>query len=342
LRRIHVLGDLNLDLILSGMTELPVAGREILAREHRCKAGGSAANVAVVLALCGAPVRLYACVGRDAEGALALADLRRQGLRTSTVRRVDDCPTAVTVSLTYPQDRMYVTAPGTLGRTGLEGFKRGYLHTGAHLHLGSFFLQRQLRPSVASLLARAKRARMTTSLDPGHDPEGLWELGDLEAALSSLDWLLPNAAETCALAGTDRVEAALAVLGERFRKARGSPEGAVFGLPEGAVFGLPEGAVFGLPEGAVFGIVAKAGAEGAWLWQDGRVTHVPAVPTTVVDTTCAGDCFDAGFLYALCSGRSAAEAVATGNRLGALGASCLGLPSREAVREAGVAARRAP
>jgi len=301
-----VLGDLNLDLILSGMMEPPALGREILAREHCFKAGGSAANVAVVLAMCGAPVRLFACVGRDAEGAVALADLRRRGLRTNTVRKLRDLQTAVTVSLTYPQDRIYVTGPGGLPLTGLERFKKGYLRAGAHLHLGSYFLQRALRPSVASLLRAARRAGMTTSLDPGHDPEGLWELRELEEALPALDWLVPNAAETIALAGGGTLEDALGRLGERWQRTGG--------------------------------IVAKAGAEGAWLWRDGRSVHFPAVPARAVDATCAGDCFDAGFLYALCGGAGPEEAVAAGNRLGALGASCLGLPSAERVREQGRAA----
>ena len=81
--------------------------------------------------------------------------------------------------------------------------------------------------------------------------------------------------------------------------------------------------------------MAKAGAEGAWLWRDGRAVHYPAVPVEAVDATCAGDCFDAGFLCALCGGATPEEAVAAGNRLGALGASCLGLPPAELVRKQG-------
>jgi sugar/nucleoside kinase (ribokinase family) len=301
MRRVHVLGDLNLDLILSGLSELPVMGREILAGAHRFKAGGSAANVAVVLALCGASVRLFACLGRDAEGELALRDLRRQGLATRTITRLPGGSTAVTVSLTYPRDRIYVTAPGALASTGLSWFKKGYLRRGAHLHLSSFFLQRELAASVPGLLAAARRAGMTTSLDPGHDPAGLWQLGGLEAALPALDWLLPNAEEARALAGTDCLDAALGILAERLRRPGG--------------------------------MVVKAGADGAWLWQGGQAVHFPALPISVVDTTCAGDCFDAGFLLGLCRGLSPPQAVAVGNRFGALGASCLGLPSREAVHD---------
>jgi sugar/nucleoside kinase (ribokinase family) len=80
--------------------------------------------------------------------------------------------------------------------------------------------------------------------------------------------------------------------------------------------------------------VVKAGADGAWLWRDGKAVRVPAVPAAVIDTTCAGDCFDAGFLQALCRGLDPLQAVAAGNRFGALGASCLGLPSRHQLLQA--------
>ena len=152
---------------------------------------------------------------------------------------------------------------------------------------------------MPGLLAAARQAGMTTSLDPGHDPAGLWQLDGLEAALAELDWLLPNADEARALAGTDRLDAALKILAERLRRP-GS-------------------------------LVVKAGPHGAWLWEEGRAVHFPALPIAAIDTTCAGDCFDAGFLLGLCAGHEPRQAVAAGNRFGALGASCLGLPSREAL-----------
>ena len=46
-------------------------------------------------------------------------------------------------------------------------------------------------------------------------------------------------------------------------------------------------------------VVATAGAEGAYLLTDGKVTHIPAVPpqTPVVDSNGAGDAFAAAFLF---------------------------------------------
>jgi ribokinase len=320
MRRIHVLGDLNLDLVLSGLEALPFLGGEILAREHSFKAGGSAANVAVVLALCGAPVRLFACVGRDPVGDLVLQYLRGSGLSTATVGRLSGVPTGVTVALSYPQERMYITGPGTVSRAGLGSFKRGFLRPGAHLHLASFFLQENLRGSVEELLARAGKAGMSTSLDPGGDPHLRWELSELEPALPHLDWFLPNESEICALARSGSLEEAILSIAERFRSAR-------------AAAGSNR---------RPFGMVIKAGAGGAWLWQTNATKQFPAAEAPVVDTSCAGDCFDAGFLFALARGDSAERAVEVGNRLGALGASCLGLPTRELLRSRGPCAEGRP
>jgi sugar/nucleoside kinase (ribokinase family) len=44
--------------------------------------------------------------------------------------------------------------------------------------------------------------------------------------------------------------------------------------------------------------LVKTGAEGALVWTGAAVRAVPSWPVEVVDTTGAGDSFDAGFLYA--------------------------------------------
>ncbi len=45
--------------------------------------------------------------------------------------------------------------------------------------------------------------------------------------------------------------------------------------------------------------VVKDGANGAFISYQGKVSHLPAIPTAVVDTTGAGDMFAGGFLFAL-------------------------------------------
>ena len=292
MRPINVVGDLNIDLILSGLEDEFGLGREVIASRRDVSVGGSAANVASLLAAHGCPVRLFAQVGGDSEGKSIIETLSARGLPVDTISISREDRTGITVSISYPHDRAYITFPGTVGSTTLEDLNDGYLQAQGHLHLASIFLQKSLRASIGTLLERAKALGMTTSLDPGGDPDGNWDISDLKAYFRYLDWFLPNADELCAISATHDLDAALD--------------------------SVPD----------TVSIVVKAGSDGAVLRYQGEILRFPAVPTSaaVVDTTCAGDCFDAGLLLGLMQGQSVSEAVNLGNQLGADSVTCVGLP----------------
>jgi sugar/nucleoside kinase (ribokinase family) len=69
--------------------------------------------------------------------------------------------------------------------------------------------------------------------------------------------------------------------------------------------------------------VAKLGSDGCIALGDGDVVSIPGFPVTPVDTTGAGDTFNAGFLHAWLSGADLQEAMRFGSACGAL--STLGL-----------------
>lgn len=64
--------------------------------------------------------------------------------------------------------------------------------------------------------------------------------------------------------------------------------------------------------------VIKMGARGAEAHVDGKTLSAPAAKAAPVDTTGAGDAFNAGFLSAWLEGRDIAACLAAGNRQGAL------------------------
>lgn len=291
MKPVNIIGDLNIDIIFSGMKYLPLPGREITAENCRTGIGGSAANTALMLAAMDCPVKLFSRIGDDHHGKKILADLHKYGLSAATVSIAESEPTGVTVSLTYPEDRIYVTCAGTVASTRLEDIESGYISRGAYLHLTSYFLQKGLQSSVGELLKTAKQAGMITSLDPGGDPERQWDIGPLKPYLKYLDWFMPNTDEIKAITGINILEKAV----ENFSS-------------------------------EVSGMVVKNGKDGTIMKYNGSIEKFSAIATEVIDTTGAGDCFNAGFLYGLASGYSLRESVWLGNKYGAEAVASYGLP----------------
>ena len=291
---IHVLGDLNLDIILSGLEGLPSFGEETLASGCVMKPGGSAANVAIMLAVNDCPVRLFAQVGNDQAGKFLLQDLLTFGIDTETISISKQGATGLTVSLTFPKDRMYITHPGIVRTTSRKHLVDRYIEPHTHLHLTSYFLQAALRREIGTILRSAKTAGMSTSLDPGGDTNGQWDISDLREHLQFLDYFMPNSDEIRAMTGRDEVHAALRAFPEKAQAT-----------------------------------IVKAGAHGALTRYHGEIEEYPAIPVNVLDTTCAGDCFDAGFLFGLYRGETFQSAVQKGLQFGAQAVSTLGLPSED-------------
>jgi ribokinase len=72
-------------------------------------------------------------------------------------------------------------------------------------------------------------------------------------------------------------------------------------------------------------LIVTMGEKGALILTDDQTTPVPGVAVDVVDTTGAGDAFNAGLAVALAEGRSLLEAVKYANCAGAIACTKLGV-----------------
>jgi ribokinase len=117
-------------------------------------------------------------------------------------------------------------------------------------------------------LAQARAQGLTVSLDTGWDPGEKWN-GGLKETLVQTDVFLPNAEEAPAITSKANVKDALAALVEQ--------------VPVVAV---------------------KLGAAGAVARRGKEVVRAAPPPVQVVDTTGAGDSFDAGFVCGYLKGWS--------------------------------------
>ncbi len=281
---ILVAGEINVDLVLSGCARMPQPDTEILADSFHQVLGSSSMICAMGLARLGEQVIFAGHAGADAHGTFCLDTLRGAGIDVGPVRVRPELKTGVTVALSTATDRALVTFAGSIDALEERDVGDGLLARARHLHVSAYFLQRRLRPGLLQLFTRARALGLTTSLDPGFDPEEQWS-GDWPALLRQVDVFLPNEREACAIARTANATAALR----------------------------------GLANGATRTVIKRARDGSATLDDNGEVLSVPArAPASVRDSTGAGDSFDAGFLHAWLAGQPLAVCLAWGNACGSL------------------------
>lgn len=273
--RVLVAGDANLDLVLRGDVVPRFGQAEQLLEGADLVLGSSAGICAAGLARLGVDTALVARVGSDVFGGRTRELLDEAGVDTRAVRVVDE-PTGVSVILSAPEDRAILTLTGALaGVTADEVLSAADGAT--HVHFASYFLVPALARELPSVLQELRTRGITTSLDTNWDPAERWE--GVEECLGLLDLLLPNAAEAVALA---------AALGE----GAGDVETAALRLAARGPM-----------------IVVKNGAAGALAVSGVEVLRTGGLIREVVDTTGAGDSFDAGFLAAWTEGMPPAAAL---------------------------------
>jgi sugar/nucleoside kinase (ribokinase family) len=283
-----VLGDANPDLVLTGYVEPAFGQRERLVDAAHLTVGGSGAIVACGAARLGLRVAFCGVVGDDHFGRSLRDELDRRGVDVRGLVVEPNRSTGVTVVLARPDDRAILTYEGTVGDLRAELIDAELLSAAAHVHVASYFLQKQLVRDLPALLERLRADGVTTSLDPNGDPAERWD-GGLRALLPQVDMFLPNATEAMRIAGTSSLDDAVIALA--------------------ADAGV---------------VVAKAGPDGAVAASGDRLVRVPPPATDPVDATGAGDSFDAGFLCSWLAGDPLERALSIANACGALSTRALG------------------
>ena len=266
-----VLGEVNPDVVVRAVDPRPAFGQvERVVDEIALTIGSSSVIFACGAARLGLRVAFVGVVGDDPLGRFMVAAMAERGVDAAAVRVDPAIPTGASVILSAPADRAILTTLGTMPLLRADDVPAGLLARARHVHVGSFFLLEALRPDLPALFARVRARGGTTSLDPNWDPSGEWDRG-LRAVLPLTDVFFPNATEAARISGRDNpAEAAGALV------AAGARAVAVKLGPDG-------------------GLAADSA---------GRLERVSALAVEPVDTTGAGDSFDAGFLAGMLHGRS--------------------------------------
>jgi len=157
IEKVLVVGELNVDLIGTGLQTFPVLGREIIAQEMVLTLGSSSAILVCGLARLGVPVTFISKVGKDDFGKFCLDALESKKVKTESVIRDAKLRTGLTVSLNFRDDKAQVTYPGAIPHLYYKDIPPKTLRQSDHLHVSSFFLQDGLLSSFPQLFQDAKQ-----------------------------------------------------------------------------------------------------------------------------------------------------------------------------------------
>jgi sugar/nucleoside kinase (ribokinase family) len=282
-----VAGEANVDLLIDGVLQLEV-GTEKLAQDMNVGLGGSSAITAFNLAMMGTRVAFTGVVGRDLFGSFVADSLACAKVDLSGLLRSPREQTGLTLWMSRQGRRAGVTYPGSIASLHAKQITDEHLQKARHLHVGAYFLQNGLHAGAAALFQRAKTFGLTTSLDCNYDPAERWD-SNIFKVLRHTDIFLPNEQEARLLTGLAEVRAAARKLAKQVRI-----------------------------------VIVKRGARGVLVCAGETILVVPAVKTRAVDTTGAGDSFNAGFLHAFLRDKPLEECALTGVKAAAKSVTVIG------------------
>jgi ribokinase len=242
--------------------------------------GGKASNQAIGAVRLGVAATIITALGRDPLGELAMQNLRDGGVDLDGVVIVEDAPTMVGALMVEPSgENSIVIAPGALATMDAATIRtRAERITSSSLCIVSLEIP---LPAAREALRIAREAGVSTVLNPApaSSPD------DMIPLLQLCDVVTPNETEARALTGEShpsRQAQALLDMGART-------------------------------------VVITLGSRGALIGAPGQeAVVIPAVPVPVVDTSGAGDAFNAALAVALTRGRTLRESAEFGCRAAAL------------------------
>ena len=271
--RITVVGSYATGLTMK-VKRLPSGGETLLGTGYRVDYGGKGSNQAVGCARLGAIVSLVARIGKDTFGEMALSLYRNEGIDVDHVKQTSGTATGVGFIMVEAAtgSNCIVIDPGAnelLTAQDVSDCSAAFESTSVVLT--------QLEIPVAAAEAALRLGREAGAITI-LNPAPVRPLPP--SVLQLVDVLTPNLAEAKVLTGRRPDEAA-----------------------------EPEQLARELIRSGIKKVVMTLGEQGVLIVTPTSATHIPAILVSTVDTTGAGDAFNAGLAIALASGSDLEAAV---------------------------------
>jgi ribokinase len=248
---------------------VPALGETVLGNRFSTLPGGKGANQAVACARLGAEVHMVGCVGNDGFGKELLENLRREGICTDDVEPVTHETTGIASIVVENGDNSIIVVPGANHALNIERVRRA---ESAIREADAVLLQLEIPlETVAETVQIARRCNVPVIVNPAPAAQ----LPD--EVLRDITILTPNEYELAILLGRQPEET------KDFRTLMTAYNGK---------------------------LVMTKGGDGAYYSDgNGTVAHQPGFKVDVVDTTGAGDTFNAALAVMIGQGYSMKEAV---------------------------------
>jgi len=273
MEKVLVLGSINIDFV-SFSSRYPHPGETFICDDFGIFQGGKGANQAIALAKLDIPAVMLGKIGNDMLGDFALSSLKKNGVDTTGILKTKNTSTG--------SASIWVNAEGQnsiLVYTGANGeVNEAFIeqHEDAFKDASYFLTQFEVPlDSIRLALKLAKKHGLKTFIDPAP----VRQISE-SSIWESVDYLIPNELELKALTKKNDI-----IHGIQWFKKQGVKEA-----------------------------IVKLGEKGAGYEDNGELILFPAVQVEkVVDTTGAGDCFVAGFLYSMTQKNNISQAIKAGN-----------------------------
>ena len=269
-------GALNVDMLFK-VDKLAVAEEESFIEDYKEACGGSAANTIVGLARLGCKVGFIGKVANDREGKMQLDCFKAEGVDVSGIVEMTKGRSGSVMGFVDRKGAraLYINS-GVNDLVEPREIKWEYVSQTKLLHLSSFVGEKSFRAQKKLLSALPEGVEI--SFDPGslYAQKGF---AVIEPIIRNSHVLMPNALELEQLTGE-----------EDYRK--------------GADFMIAMGVKI---------VAVKLGNKGCYVTDGNEKLSVEPFKVKAVDTTGAGDAFDAGFLYGLIQNKSLYECGQLGN-----------------------------
>jgi ribokinase len=289
-----------MDLVIT-MREFPKTGETIFGDRFKTFLGGKGANQAVALGRLGAEVLMVGKVGDDIYGEKYLEVLENNSVNQEGIHVEKGISSGVAViQVNDKGENNIVVVPGANVQVDIKYIESKW----DIIEKADIFLFQLEIPlvTVIDTMKKLKEQGKIIILDPAPAsklPDEIYKY---------LDFITPNETEIETLTGQN-------IKDEEDLKKTAKV----------------------LIDKGVKAVIAKLGSKGASIIKDDEYVNMPGFKISAVDTTAAGDSFNAGFAFALAQGNPLKDCVEFGNAVGAISTTALGaqkaMPTSEMVNK---------